>query len=70
MKNQEIKELKNKPPKELEQMLKESREELRRMRFDLAAGKVKNVSKVRAVRKDIARLMTFLNIAKMAEKKL
>lgn len=60
MKLREIKELKNKSAEELQKLLRESREELRVFRFDLAAGKVKNVSAIREVRKRIARILTFL----------
>lgn len=60
MKLREIKELKNKSTEELHKLLHESREELRVLRFDLAAGKVKNVSAIREVRKRIARVLTFL----------
>ena len=41
-------------------MVKESRERLRILRFDLASGKVKNVREVRKVKKDIARILTIL----------
>ena len=38
-----ITELRQKSPAELQKMLPESREKLRLLRFDLAAGKVKNI---------------------------
>ena len=41
-------------------MLKDARERLRVLQFDLAAGKVKNVGELRGVRKNIARLLTIL----------
>ncbi len=53
-----------KPAAELERLLKDSRERLRVLRFDLAAGKVKNVSELHKVRKTIARILTFLHQAK------
>lgn len=61
MKKQEVKELKNKPVAELQKFLGESRERLRTLRHNLAAGKVKNVKELRALKKDIARLLTFIN---------
>jgi len=61
MKIKEIQELKNRPVGELEKVLKEQREKLRTLRFDLVAGKVKNVSELRKVRKNIARTLTFLH---------
>lgn len=61
MKQNAIGELKHKPLSELQQLLEKKREELRVLRFDLAAGKVKNVSQIRNAKKDIARLLTFIN---------
>jgi len=55
-----IKELKNKPEAELERMLKEEREHLRNLKFDLASKKLKKVREVREVKKTIARVMTLL----------
>ena len=52
--------LRQKSKKELEIFLKEEREKLRQLRFDLAAGKVKNVKGVRKIRKEIARILTLL----------
>ena len=48
---------------ELEKRLRDGREELRALRFDLAAGKVKNVGLLRTLRKDIARYSTFITKA-------
>lgn len=56
------KELKTKSPAELQTMLQENRERLRAMRFDLAAGKMKNVREIRVVKRDIARILTLLRI--------
>ncbi len=60
MKLKEIQELKRKPEAELHKLLKDSQERLRVLKFDLAAGKVKNVSEMHEVRKTIARALTFL----------
>ncbi|MEK7546831.1 MAG: 50S ribosomal protein L29 [Patescibacteria group bacterium] len=60
MKRKEITELKNKPLAELEKFVKDSREKLRVLKFDLAAGKVKNVKDLRSLKKDIARTITFI----------
>jgi len=46
--------------KELELALAEKREKLRALRFNLAAGKVKNVREIREIKKDIARILTLL----------
>ncbi len=61
MKLKEIQELKIKPVAELEKLLKESREKLRVLRFDLVAGKVKDVAELRSVKRNIGRIQTFLN---------
>ena len=53
-------ELRQKPKDELEKMLMENREKLRSLRFDLSAGKVKNVREIRLIKKDIARILTLL----------
>ena len=55
------KELKIKSEAELKKMIFSDREKLRALRFDLAAGKVKNVKEMRNRRKDIAKTLTFLN---------
>ncbi|OGZ26663.1 MAG: 50S ribosomal protein L29 [Candidatus Nealsonbacteria bacterium RIFOXYB1_FULL_40_15] len=55
-----------KPAEELKGLLKENREKLRQMRFDLAAGKVKDIRSIRSVKKNIARMLTFLNKNKNA----
>jgi len=60
MKKRDIQTLKTTPPAELVKLLGERRERLRTLRFDLAAGKVKNVSELRAIRKEIARILTIL----------
>ena len=42
--------------------LQEKREKLRQLRFDLSAGKVKNVREIRQIKKDVARILTSLKI--------
>jgi ribosomal protein L29 len=61
MKKKDVQELKNKPVVELERLVKESKDRLRTLRFDLAAGKVKNVNELHQTRKKIARMETFIN---------
>ena len=61
MKKKEIQELKNKPLGELERLVIDSAEKLRALRFDLAAGKVKNVNELHQTRRKIARMKTFIN---------
>lgn len=62
MKKKEIQELKNKPLGELERLVRDSGEKLRALRFDLAAGKVKNVNELHQTRRKIARMKTFISM--------
>ncbi|MEK7555232.1 MAG: 50S ribosomal protein L29 [Patescibacteria group bacterium] len=62
MKKNEIKQLKNKPLPELQKNLADFQEKLRKMKFDLAAGKVKNIREIKAIKKAIARILTTINI--------
>ncbi len=55
-----IVELRQKTKGELEKILADNRERLRQLRFDLAAGKVKNVREIHLLKKDIARVLTLL----------
>lgn len=56
-----IEEIRQKPKEELELFLRESKEKLRKLKFDLSAGKVKNIRQIREIKKDIARALTLLN---------
>ena len=55
------KELKNKSPKELQNLLSEKALALRNFRFAVAGSNVRNVKEGLALKKDIARIKTFLN---------
>lgn len=61
MKKKELQQLKNKPLPDLQKKLKESRDRLWQLKIDLVAGKVKNVREIRSIRKNIARILTFIN---------
>jgi len=52
-------ELRQKSKSELQKLLQDNREKLRQLRFDLAAGKVKNVREIRRIKKEIARIFSF-----------
>ena len=52
--------------KEMIERLSESRRELFNLRFQLATGQLDNSSRLGAVRKDIARLTTFLREREIA----
>jgi large subunit ribosomal protein L29 len=54
-------ELRQKSKAELQKLLQDNRERLRQLRFDLAAGKVKNVREIRRTKKEIARILTIIN---------
>lgn len=54
-------ELRKKNREELQSLLLEKRARLRNLRFDLAAGRIKNVREIREIKKDIARILTILN---------
>jgi len=61
MKRNEFKEFKNKSIDELKKSLRENQSRLQSLRFDLASGKVKNVSEIYKTKKDIARILTVIN---------
>jgi len=53
-------ELRKRTKEELEKYLKESRENLGKIIFKLAANKQKNVREIRNIKRDIARTLTIL----------
>lgn len=61
MKKREIQQLKTKPLPELQKKLAELRSKLWQLKVDLAQGKVKNVREIKIIKKDIARVLTFIN---------
>ncbi len=60
-KTEQIKEYLRLPDKELNNLLEENKEKLEQLRFNLAAGKGKNVAEIRKRRKNIARLKTIIS---------
>ncbi|MBI4363736.1 MAG: 50S ribosomal protein L29 [Candidatus Doudnabacteria bacterium] len=56
-----IKELRNKGTGELNRMLASMREQARDLRFKIYSKEVKNNHQLKALRKDIARILTLLN---------
>ncbi|MEK7501702.1 MAG: 50S ribosomal protein L29 [Patescibacteria group bacterium] len=64
MKAIKMKDITNKTRADLAKMLGERREILRVFRFGGAGAKTKNVKEGRAVRKDVARIMTAINAIK------
>jgi len=57
-----IKELREKNEKELKAMLVESRGKLRQLKFELAARQMKNAKDIGKTKKEIARILTLLNV--------
>lgn len=55
------KELRQKTKDELNRMLKENREKIRSLRFDLASRKLKKTNELGKVKKQIAQVLTILN---------
>lgn len=53
-----IKELREKTEAELNNLLKDKKEALRKFRFEMSHGKVKNTKEAREIKKDIARIIT------------
>lgn len=66
MKKQDFQQLKSKSHAEMQKELRESKEKLRDLKFDLAAGKVKNVSEIKKLKKVVARLSTLITGKKEA----
>ena len=64
MKKKDIDDLKRQLLPELEKTLKEKRSELRTLRFDLSAGKVKNVAALKETKRIVARILTFIKQSK------
>lgn len=60
MKKNEFNAIKNKPVSELEKELKDLRVKSVNLKFDLTAGKVKNIREIQNVKKSIAQLLTVL----------
>lgn len=57
----EIKDIRTKTPADLHKLVAEKRAALRTFRFGGAGAKTKNVKEGKAIRKDIARILTVLN---------
>ncbi len=57
----QINKLRKKSKKDLRKELQKKRIELRKLRFDVAAMRLKNNSKLKKTKKDIARILTLIN---------
>ncbi|MBT55527.1 MULTISPECIES: 50S ribosomal protein L29 [Antarctobacter] len=54
-------ELRDKTPDELRDTLVQLKKEAFNLRFQAATGQMENTSRIRVVRRDVARIMTILN---------
>lgn len=59
-----INEISNRTKEELNQLLRELRAKIAQLNFDLADKKLKDVTQIGQVKKDIARVLTVLKINK------
>lgn len=69
MKKQDLKELTKKTIKELESLLEQKRKDLLSVSLAIQAGKEKNLKKAKAVRLDIAQILTIIREKQLWEEK-
>jgi large subunit ribosomal protein L29 len=67
MKSAKPSELRNLNSGEIETKLSDAREELMKLRFQQVTGQLSDSSRLRALRREIARMQTILNEQKTAE---
>ena len=67
MKNKELNELKAKTLQELDTDLKNKKNELFTLRFQLATGQLQNTAAIREVKRDIARVKTIISQREKAQ---
>jgi large subunit ribosomal protein L29 len=60
MKQRELQELRNSSPQELSLKVKDLKEELFNLRFQLATGQLENPMRIKEVKKSIAQIKTIL----------
>ena len=63
----QLKELKDLSPAEMEKKVKEAKQELMTLRFQLAVGQLENTAKLKQTKRTIARLNTLLTQAQAAK---
>jgi len=63
-KNKFIETITGKSNEDLKKMVAEKKEKIRSLKFDLIAGKVKNVKEIKNVKKEISRILTLINSVK------
>ncbi|HRN96686.1 MAG TPA: 50S ribosomal protein L29 [Candidatus Levybacteria bacterium] len=67
MKSKEIKELPNKTNADLKKMLRELHLDIAKTRLDLKLGRSKNTAVLKEMKRDIARVMTVMNLQEKGE---
>ena len=67
MKSMKPSELRNLKPGEIETKLSDAREELMKLRFQQVTGQLSDTSRLRVLRREIARMQTILRDQKAAE---
>jgi large subunit ribosomal protein L29 len=67
MKSAKTKDLRNLKPGEIETKLTDAREELMKLRFQAVTGQLTDSSRLRILRREIARMQTVLREQKIAE---
>lgn len=64
VKNNDVLKLKNASADEINTKIVELKKDLMKLRFQLVAGQLKDVTAIKNIRRNIARLKTFLNAKK------
>ena len=63
----ELQELQQKSVQDLRELLAETRQELRELRFKASEGQLKRIHKISVARKTIARILTILRQSELAQ---
>ncbi|MBT4153060.1 MAG: 50S ribosomal protein L29 [Candidatus Magasanikbacteria bacterium] len=63
----ELQELQQKSVQDLRELLAETRQELRELRFKASEGQLKTIHKISVARKTIARILTILRQSELAQ---
>ncbi len=63
----ELQELQQKSVQDLRELLAETRQELRELRFKASEGQLKTIHKISATRKTIARILTIIRQLELSE---
>lgn len=68
MKEAKSKDLRNLQPGEIETKVADARDEMMKLRFQQVTGQLTDTSRLRTLKRDIARMLTILREQKMNEK--